>query len=319
MKIIQIILCLLPLLFLLPSVGLAGTGNTSWMTKGKYGIFMHYQYRILLGYSVKTDPMLPDPSLMTAEEWNRFVDGFDVKGFAAQMAEAQVGWVLFCIDDHFFAWPCTPNKTFSDYTGYASGEKCSRRDLIMEVADALNAKGVKLICYFAGLNGYMNAPQVAAGLSDGTSRGFYSEETPPSAESRRRRLEILKEYADRYKDKIAGWWFDCIEPDTYRDGPDDWWKINSIVRTANPSAVIAFSHGSNEFERVVSGIDDYTAGDTWSKQDLKLELTRPLLTISFHALFALVHALFHEGFRFVLELRQLGLLLVSQDFHELSP
>jgi len=264
MKITQMIL----FLFLFPLVGLADTGDTSWMTKGKYGIFMHYQYRILLNYSVKTKPMLPNPSQMTAEQWNRFVDGFDVKGFADQMAEAKVGWVLFCIDDHFFAWPCAPNKAFSEYTGYAPGEKCSRRDLIMDSADALNAKGVKLICYFAGLNGYMKEPQVSAGLSDGTARGMYNEKTPPSAESRKRRLAILKEYADRYKDKIAGWWFDGMERDTYRDGSDDWWKINSIVRAVNPRAVIAFSYGSNEFGCVKSGIDNYTAGDTWSKQDL---------------------------------------------------
>jgi hypothetical protein len=264
MKIIPMIL------FLFPLAGLAGMGDTSWMTNGKYGIFMHYQYRILLNYSVKTNPMLPNLSQMTADEWNRFVDGFDVNGFADQMDRAKIGWVLFCIDDHFFAWACSPNETFSKYTGYAPGEKCSRRDLIMDLAEALNARGIKLICYFAGLNGYNKDPKVSAGLSDSMDRGFYNEKTPPSAESRKRRLEILKEYADRYKDKIAGWWFDCVELNTYKDEPDDWWKIHSIVRTANPKAVIAFSYGGNEFGCVNSGIDDYTAGDTWSKQDLNL-------------------------------------------------
>ena len=101
----------------------AGTGDTSWMSEGKYGIFLHYQYRILLGYSIKTKPQFPNPSQMTAEGWNRFVDGFDVKGFAQQMAEAKVGWVLFCLDDHYFAWPCAPNQAFSDYTGYAPGRE----------------------------------------------------------------------------------------------------------------------------------------------------------------------------------------------------
>ena len=113
------------------------------MTEAKYGIFMHYQYRILLNYSIKTDPILPELSQMTAEEWNRFVDGFDIEGFADQMAEAKIGWVLFCIDDHFFAWPCAPNQTFNEYTGYAPGEKCSHRDLILEVTDALNTGLIK--------------------------------------------------------------------------------------------------------------------------------------------------------------------------------
>jgi hypothetical protein len=248
----------------------AGSGDTSWMTKGKYGIFMHYQYRILLGYSIWTKPQFPNAAQMTAAEWNRLVDGFEAKGFAAQMAEAKVGWVMFCLDDHYFAWPCAPNRTFSELTGYAPGEKCSRRDLIMDVANALNAEGIKLICYFAGLNGYMKEPKVTAGLMDEVSgRGEFNEKIPPPAEGRRRRLVVLKEYADRYQDKIAGWWFDGIELGTYNGKLHDWREIDSIVHAPNPKAVIAFSYGANEQACVRKGIDDFTGGDTWSKQDLK--------------------------------------------------
>ena len=57
---------------------------------------------------------------------------------------------------------------------------------------------------------------------------------PPSAECRQRRLAVLKEYAGRYKDKIAGWWFDGMEPDTYRAQPGDWRAIHSIVHRAIP-------------------------------------------------------------------------------------
>ena len=79
---------------------------------------------------------------------------------------------------------------------------------------------------------------------------------------------MLKEYADRYRDKIAGWWFDGMEPDTYRAQPNDWQTIHSVVHAANPKAVIAFSYGRNEQACIRKGIDDYTGGDTWSKQDL---------------------------------------------------
>jgi hypothetical protein len=250
-------------LALLQASAAAGTGDTRWMRDGRYGIFVHYQYRILLGYSIATKPPFPVPARMTAEKWNRFVDGFDVLGFADQAAEARVGWVIFCIDDHYFAWPCAPNRVFDRYTGFAPGEKCARRDLILELADALNARGVKLLCYFAGLNGYMKEPKVTTGLGDdGESR------TPPSAESRKRRIEILREYADRYKEKVAGWWFDGMELDSYRDRPHDWAEVDAVVHQANPRAVIAFSYGGNEQACVHEGTDDYTAGDTWSKQDL---------------------------------------------------
>jgi hypothetical protein len=246
----------------------AGTGDTHWMVQQKYGVFVHYQYRILLGYSVRTKPQFPEPAQMTAAQWNHLVDGFDVRGFAEQMAQAKVGWVLFCIDDHYFAWPCSPNRAFGEFTGYAPGERCSRRDLVTDLADALNARGVKLICYFAGLNGYMKDPKALAGLMDAGSRGGFNERTPPSAECRRRRLAVLREYADRFADKVAGWWFDGMERNTYDFETDGWRTIDKIVHTANPRAVLAFSFGSDEQACLCKGVDDFTGGDTWSRQDL---------------------------------------------------
>ena len=38
--------------------------------------------------------------------------------------------------------------------------------------------------------------------------------------------------------------FNGIQPNTYNDGTDDWWHINSIARVA---VVIAFSYDRNEF------------------------------------------------------------------------
>jgi hypothetical protein len=247
--------------------------NTIWMTKSKYGIFMHYQYRILLGYGKGTTPEWPDKSLMSSSEWNNLVDGFDVKGFARQMSKTKIGWVIFCIDDGVFGWQCAPNKTFNDYTGYAPGEKCSRRDLIMDLADALTARGVKLICYFAGLgHSYMQEPKILAGLKDSLRSQDADKKAILPEEVRRRRTEILKEYADRYKEKIAGWWFDGMADNFYSSAPNDWSTINTIVRSVNPEAVIAFSHGRNKYKPVLKGLDDYTGGDTWTKQDL-LKLT----------------------------------------------
>jgi hypothetical protein len=251
-----------------PIPAFAEAADAAWMLRGKYGLFVHYQYRILLGRSIKTRPQFPEPAEMTAEGWNRLVDGFDAKGFARQLAEGHVGWVIFCLDDHYFAWPCAPNDTFDRFTGYAPGTKCSRRDLIADVSDALKPTGVKLICYYAGLNGYMKEPKVLAGLAD-APRGPFNEKSPPPVESRRRRLAVLKEYADRYRDQVAGWWFDGMEPDTYAAEPQDWRAIERIVHAANPDAVIAFSYGGDEQACLCRGVDSFTGGDTWSKQDLQ--------------------------------------------------
>jgi alpha-L-fucosidase len=55
---------------------------------------------------------------------------------------------------------------------------------------------------------------------------------------------------------------------SYSEAPNDWSTIRDIVRAANPRAVIAFSYGGNEQACIRNGVDDFTAGDTWSKQDL---------------------------------------------------
>lgn len=258
----------LPIALLSLTPSLAGSGETGWMVEGKYGLFMHYQHRILLGYSHGAEAAgvrrtFPPEAEMTAEGWNRFVDGFDVEGFARQMDEGGVGWVLFCVDDHYYGWPCAPNKAFDAYTGYAAGERCSRRDLIGELAAALDARGVKLLCYYAGLNGCMRDETSWAGLADDGKNN-----TPPSAECRKRRLAVLEEYADRYGDRVAGWWFDSVMPDTYQETPHDWWAIERVVHAANPAGVIAFSWGRNRQACLCRGVDDLTSGDTYTKQDL---------------------------------------------------
>jgi hypothetical protein len=57
----------------------------------------------------------------TAKGWNQFVDGFDAQGFAEEMVDGKVGWVIFCLDDHYFSWPCAPNQTFDHLDGIRPG------------------------------------------------------------------------------------------------------------------------------------------------------------------------------------------------------
>jgi hypothetical protein len=259
------------ILILIHLTAFAGTGDTTWMTKGKYGVFMHYQYRILLGYCQVNSKLTQHPgeayppaSAMTSQEWNQFVDGFDAKGFANQMAKAKVGWVMFGVEDACFSWRDSPNSKFNEYTGYAPGQKCSNRDLIMDLADELNARGVKLILYYAGLNADIYDQKTYLGLDDDGN-----VKTAPSASCRRKRIAILREYANRFGTKVAGWWFDGTDNiNAYSDTPNDWKTIDSVVHKANPKAVIAFSYGSNEQACLKAGVDDYTGGDTWDKLDL---------------------------------------------------
>lgn len=257
---------------------LAGPGDTNWMVKAKYGIFMHYQYRIMLGYcqintnlTAHPDEKYPPASAMTSKEWNQFVNGFDVKGFANQMSEANVGWVLFCINDGPFAFHCAPNAAFDSITGYKPGDKCSNRDLIMDLAKALNPKGIKLIAYLSGMFGYPRDEKTARGFGDD-----FLYRKPPTLESRKKHLRVLEEYAKRYGTKIAGWWFDGVIAGGYseKDGYG-YEKLASIIYKANPESAVAFNFSDNVFGRLFPGVDNYTSGDQWSPSPLDLANLTP--------------------------------------------
>jgi hypothetical protein len=248
-----------------PAKAAQANAPTAWMLNARYGLFVHYQYRILLGYSL--NGLQPPEGLASAESpagWNAFVDGFDVNGFADQMVQGKVGWVNFCIDDAPRGWQCTPNATFDTYTGYAAGNRCSNRDLIWDLAGALHARGIKLICYWAGLVGWSYDSQSFIGMAGDPN----NPNAAPSTEARKRRLAVLKEYCDRYGTRIDGWWFDGMGPGLYDGTSYNYASIDSIVRTPNPGAVIAFSWGSNEQGDLAPGVQDFAGGDTWSKLDL---------------------------------------------------
>jgi hypothetical protein len=238
--------------------------NSSWMLPARYGLFMHYQYRILLGYGgggpYGTEP---DPTTLSITQFNGFVNGFDVNGFANQMAAGGVGWVIFGVDDALFGYCASPNATLDAITG--SHPHTSSRDLIAELAPALHARGIKLIVYFAGLYNWNWDPTVYVPLgSDG------NVDHPQTSASRQKRLNILAEYANRWGKNVDGWFLDEWRPGNFdASNPlgahPDLTDVGNVLRSssANPNAVITFSENQPE-DNVAPGIEDYAPGDTYT-------------------------------------------------------
>jgi len=48
--------------FLFQIQALARPGGSTWMLQAKYGIFLHYQYRILLGYFAGLNGYMKEPN-----------------------------------------------------------------------------------------------------------------------------------------------------------------------------------------------------------------------------------------------------------------
>jgi hypothetical protein len=107
--------------------------STDWFHEAGWGVMHHLCFHA--------------PTEMSAAEWNRLVDNFDVNGLAAQLAEVGAGYLLFTIGQgsgHY----CAPNDTYDRIAG-VKPSKCSRRNLIVDLADALSERGIAMMAYVA--------------------------------------------------------------------------------------------------------------------------------------------------------------------------
>ncbi|MBR4752599.1 MAG: hypothetical protein IK077_12640 [Thermoguttaceae bacterium] len=213
----------------------------NFRSKG-YGVFVHYLDGLQNGASTVN-------SLGKETSWNECVDEFDVELFANQIAETGAGYVFFTVMQQTRSMPA-PNATFDRLTGYKPGEACSKRDLIMEIADALEARGIDLYLYWTG-DGPLRDPQAFEGLKGSI---------PVTKEYMQNWSDVVAEYGRRYGTKVKGWWI---------DGSYSWIGHNEEtreilaqgLRAGNPDRILAFNPGVDPKVMAYSDCDDFTAGE----------------------------------------------------------
>ena len=116
------------LLLCLPGVsrGIPQNPNTDWFKDAKYGVFMHFLPGDPKGFAL--------------------VDQFDVEALASQLAKAGAKYFVITLGQNS-GYLNSPNATYNKYTGYAVGERCSKRDLPLDLYRVLQPKGIKLMLY----------------------------------------------------------------------------------------------------------------------------------------------------------------------------
>ncbi len=110
--------------------------STDWFAECKWGVMCHY-----LG----SPPSSTGGKDLTSEAWNAQVDAFDVDGLAEQLADIGVPYLYITLGQnsgHYLA----PNTAYDKYVGI-DPSKCSRRDLVSDLYDALAPKGIELMLY----------------------------------------------------------------------------------------------------------------------------------------------------------------------------
>jgi alpha-L-fucosidase len=209
-----------------------------WFKQAKFGVFVHY--------------------LGGGPGWNERVESFDVEKFAGQIEQTRAGYVILTLGQNS-GYYCSPNATYEKYAGYETGERCSKRDLPMEVADALARRGIRLMLYLPSRSPQRDK-QAMAGLHD------VHERQPAPQEFTGRWSEVIAEWSLRYGKKNSGWWFDGSYNTAGWDDlskPYNWNTWAAACRAGNPESILAFNPGTRIDKAFTALTDqqDYTAGE----------------------------------------------------------
>jgi alpha-L-fucosidase len=198
---------------------------------------------------------------ITIEKWNDLIDNFDCDELAKQLSEVGAGYLIITVR-HVPPFFMSPNETYDRYTKQEPS-RCSNRDLIADLSNALNKYGIKLIAYI-----HVHAPGQTESELNGFAleRSDYYKSGPfeRNPEALLRWQEVIREYSLRWGENVSGWWFDgCYRPNANYRYPDEpnFKSVAEAARAGNPNSILAFNPG--RFPRIMSITphEDYTAGE----------------------------------------------------------
>ena len=230
------------------SAACAETNNpaTDWFSRAGYGVFVHY----LEKFQNNPDKL---HSLGRKTSWDECVREFDTERFAEAMMEAGAGYVFFTMlqqTHHLIA----PNAAFDRLTGHAPGEACATRDLVEDLWQSLNRRGIPLMLYWTG-DGPSMCPQCVDAM--GMTR-------PVTEAWLEKWASVIEEYSRRYGGKVKGWWVDGSYVKHGNLQYDDR-KLGFMARAmkaGNPQAIVAFNDAESFVTmKPYSVHDDYLAGE----------------------------------------------------------
>jgi lysophospholipase L1-like esterase len=206
--------------------------DTDWFRDAKYGVFIHF---------------LPGDAAGLAR-----VQEFDVEVLSRQLETLGAKYLVITLGQNsgFFN---SPNATYDRCAGYAPGERCSIRDLPLDLYQALKPKGIRLMLYLPCQtpNGDAHA-QKAFGLPEG------KRDQPIDLEFAQKWAQVIQEWSDRYGDKVAGWWFDGgYEHIHFNEQIAQVYAI--AAKHGNPKAIVTFNPGVRLIRHTQA--EDYTAGE----------------------------------------------------------
>ncbi len=232
---------------LVATISLMGTGNisaakhkTDWFQAARWGVMTHY---------------LVDNNV-SAQEWIDRVRKFDVQGLAKQLKSVGAGYYMITIGQNSGHY-CAPNAKYDAHTGILPS-KCSTRDLVADLYNALNPLGIKLMVYLPA--GAPAQDSIAVNKLAWINGAVRNQQFQVKWES------IIREWSLRWGKKVSGWWFDGVYwPQEMYEHPQapNFRSFAAAAKAGNSDSIIAFNSAIKyQYPLVnVSSYEDYTAGE----------------------------------------------------------
>lgn len=215
-----------------------------WMQDGPFGVMVHY----LKGIFPKEGSPNPD--------FNAVIDRFDVDAFANQIAATGARWLIFTFGQNT-GFYCSPNA----YLESLIPGCCSDRDLMGEIANAVHARGMKLIAYLPAEVDLQTQAFRDAFAWDSSGPGKHAFQ--------QHYMKMIKCWSLQHGKRIDGWFFDgCYDSkvkgfmrthdwDNSRFDPKAWAQA---LRAGNPDAVFTMNAGVGYLHSVLPN-QDYVSGE----------------------------------------------------------
>jgi hypothetical protein len=183
--------------------------DTTWMSQKGYGVMLQYGS---WGY----------PQHGPQKPWDEAVNAFDTEKFA-RMVDEDMGakWVIWSITWRGSNFPIPLKSVDAIVPGHTT-----KRDLMMDLATSLNNRGIRMMFYYHP--GHEDKPWWKANWKDNRHKDLFLKNW----------VAVVSEIGDRYRDKLAGWFFDdgCV----YSPAPFE--AMTAAAKTGFKGRVVSYNN-----------------------------------------------------------------------------